>query len=259
LPGGVWRAAEKAFCGLFQAVFPDDCRVCGEPLREVSRIPVCSRCLHEPEPLNAEFFCIACRAPFLNRYPLDESGRCMACRMGLTGFDAVYTYGIYDGTLRKLIHVLKYRGVRPLARHLGSYLARALPGGAEFDVIVPMPMHWRRRWTRGFNHADALARELSKRSQVRLQRAVRRVRATRPQVGLTSAKRRVNVRGAFRAARGVRLDGLRVLLVDDVLTTGATAAACARALKAAGAAQVALAAVARPDRRSVLNLAAGKS
>jgi ComF family protein len=123
-----------------------------------------------------------------------------------------------------------------------------LPREEHFDVIIPMPLHWRRRWERGFNQSELLAREIGRRWNVPVQKAVKRVKATAPQAGLTNAKRRANVSGAF-AARGRISAGARVLLVDDVLTTGATAAACARALKRAGAKHVALLAVARTDRR----------
>ncbi len=239
-------------CGLFQLILPDDCRVCGEPLREISRIPVCSRCLREPEPFFAEYFCATCRTPFLNRSPLDENGRCAVCRLGLAGYDAVYTYGSYEGTLRKLVHLLKYDGVQPLARPLGEYLAMALPRERAFDLVTPMPLHWRRRWRRGFNQAELLAREIARRWNAPVKMAAQRIRATTPQAGLTPAQRRLNVRGAFSAKRGVRLDGMRVLLVDDVLTTGASASACARVLKHAGAAHVTLLTLARADRRRTL-------
>ncbi len=120
-------------------------------------------------------------------------------------------------------------------------------------LIVPMPLHWRRRWERGFNQSELLAQEIAKKWNVPLRQAVRRVKATAPQAGLTNAKRRVNVGGAFAVKGNARLDGARVLLVDDVLTTGATAAACARVLKRAGAAHVALLALARTDRRLALS------
>ncbi len=257
LPDGALRAAEKVFCGLFNRVFPDECRVCGESLHEVSRIPVCSRCLSEPAPFMPEFFCVACRTPFLNRFPLDESGRCALCRLGISGFDSVYSYGSYEGALRKLIHLFKYDGIQPLSRPFGEFLARVLPRESHFDLIVPMPLHWRRRWQRGFNQAGLLAREISKRWGVPARNVARRTRATAPQAGLTNAKRRANVSGAFSVKRGTRLDGLRVLLVDDVLTTGASAAACARALKRAGARNVGLLALARADRRSALSYVMG--
>jgi ComF family protein len=250
-PAGVRRAAEKTSCALFNLIFPDDCRVCGESLREISRVPVCSRCLKDPAPLEAEYFCVACRMPFVNHFPLDETGRCALCRLGMSGFDEVYTYGSYEGSLRKLIHVFKYERVSTLARPLTNYLALALPRDRQFDVIVPMPLHWRRRWERGFNQAMLLAKEIGRRWNVPVRNAARRTRATAAQAGLTNAKRRANVRGVFKVK--TRLDGMRVLLVDDVLTTGATASACARALKRAGAARVAVLALARTDRRMYLS------
>ena len=189
----------------------------------------------------------------MNRSPLDEHGQCPLCRLGLTGFDGVYVYGSYEGALRKLIHLLKYQGIRPLAKTFGRFLARAVPRERSFDVIVPMPLHWRRRWQRGFNQAELLAREVSKIWNVPVRNVARRKRATSPQAGLTNAKRRANVSGAFAVKRGTRLDGMRVLLVDDVLTTGASASACARALKRAGARDVTVLALARTDRRTALS------
>lgn len=202
----------------------------------------------QPEPLHAEFYCVTCRTPFLNKHPLDETGRCALCRLGLNGFDAVYSFGAYEGTLRALIHLLKYEGIQPLSRPLGRFLTQVLPREAQFDAIVPMPLHWRRRWQRGFNQAELLAREIGRRWAVPVRNAVRRTRATPPQAGLTSAQRRKNVQGAFAMKGKIRLDGMRVLLVDDVLTTGATASACGRALKRAGAVHVSLLALARRDR-----------
>jgi ComF family protein len=236
--GGLARVMRWAGGGLLNLLLPDDCRICGEPLRELSRIPVCSSCLAEPQPLQAEFFCASCRAPFLNPYPLDETGRCALCRLGLQGFDAVYSYGSFEGTLRQLIHLFKYEGVQPLARVFGDRMALALPREQSFDAIVPMPLHWWKRWRRGYNQADLLAREIGRRWNVPVRDLMLRTRATATQAGLTNAQRRLNVRGAFRVKRGVRLDGRRILLVDDVFTTGATASACARALKRAGATRV---------------------
>ena len=191
------RAAERAFCGLFNSLFPDDCRVCGERLKQVSRIPVCSGCLREPEPIKAEFFCVSCRTPFLNRHPLDEEGRCPLCRLGLSGFDAVYSYGSYEGTLRTLIHLLKYEKVHTLAGPLGEMMARSIPREERFDAIVPMPLHWRRRWERGFNQSELLAKAVAKKWNVPVVAAIRRVKATAPQAGLTNSKRRLNMSGAF--------------------------------------------------------------
>jgi ComF family protein len=208
--------------------------------------------MRQPVAITAEYYCSDCKTPFLNRFPLDEQGRCSLCRLGLTGFDTVYTFGSYEATLRRLIHLFKYDQVRPLARPLGALLARAIPREHRFDLIVPMPLHWKKRWSRGYNQAELLAREVARRWGVPVKRIVRRVKPTDPQAGLSNSKRRLNVRGAFQVSKRADLKGLRVLLIDDVLTTGATASACASALKRAGASHVAVAAVARTDRRTLL-------
>lgn len=247
----------KGACRLLGLVFPEDCRICGEALRDFGRVPVCRDCLRLPAPLDAAYFCVACRTPFLNAFPLDESGRCALCRNGLRGFDAAYSFGVYDGALRELIHLLKYHGIRTLAGPLASRLVSAVPLGERFDVIVPVPLHWRRRWRRGYNQSALLACELGRRMGLPVVEAVRRRRATAAQTGLTRSRRRANVAGAFAPAGKPPVEGRRLLLVDDVLTTGATAAACARSLKAAGAAYVAVLTLARADRRLAWDGGAG--
>jgi ComF family protein len=200
--------------------------------------------------MEAEYYCVDCKTPFLNRFPLDDEGRCSLCRLGLVGFDTVYTFGSYADTLRQLIHLFKYNQIRPLARPLGALIARAIPREHRFDLIIPMPLHWKKRWSRGYNHSELLAKEIARRWGVPIRKIVRRVKATAPQAGLSNSKRRLNVRGAFAVRKGLKLKGLRVLLIDDVFTTGATASACANVLKRAGASHVAVATVARTDRRT---------
>lgn len=179
----------------------------------------------------------------------------MLCRLGLKGFDAVYTFGSYEGRLRELVHLFKYDRMQPLASNFGPMLARALPREVAFDVIVPMPLYWLKRWRRGFNQAELLANEIAIRWGTPIQNLVRRRKQTTSQAGLTNAKRRANVSGAFAVPRRFRnrLQGKHVLLVDDVLTTGATASACARTLKRAGAARVTLLTLARTDRRIAMD------
>lgn len=249
LPKVVTSAFEKTTAAFLTLFFPDDCRICGAPLRNISRVPVCPACLNQPEPLAADYFCISCRTPFVNPAPLGIDGRCALCRRGLRGFDAAYSFGAYEGVLRELIHLFKYARMRPLAGPLGEILARAIPRDQTFDAVVPVPLHWRRRWQRGFNQSALLAAAIGRRYGIPVRTALRRVRATPTQAGLTNARRRSNVAGAFRA-RKAQVAGRRILLVDDVMTTGATAGACAVALKSAGARYVALLALARVDRRS---------
>ncbi len=217
-----------------------------------ARIPVCRTCLKAPEPLSAEFFCVSCRTPFQNAFPLDAEGRCALCRFGLRGFDAAYCFGAYEGVLRELIHLYKYGRVKTLARPLGALLAAALPREERFDAVTPVPLHWRRQWQRGFNQSELLARGIARRCGIPVIHALKRVRPTVAQAGLSNTGRCQNVAAAFQLRRAPwagAVEGKRILLIDDVMTTGSTAAACALALKRAGAAKVALLTVARVDRR----------
>jgi ComF family protein len=202
--------------------------------------------METPEPMSAEFFCASCRTPFHNAFPLDADGRCALCRSGLRGFDAAYSFGAYEGVLRELIHLYKYGRVKTLAWPLSGLLAQALPRDEAFDAAVPVPLYWRRRLQRGFNQAELLARGLSRRTGIPVVRALGRRRPTPAQAGLSNSARRQNVSQAFRARN---VQGKRILLIDDVMTTGATAASCAAALKQAGARRVSLLTVARVDRR----------
>jgi ComF family protein len=187
---------------------------------------------------------------------LDAEGRCALCRNGLRGFDAAYCFGSYEGTLRALVHLYKYGRIQTLSQPLASLLAAALPLDERFDAVIPVPLHWRKQWQRGFNQSDLLARAIARRRGIPVVRALRRVRSTQTQAGLSNTERRKNVAAAFQCRRsGQTLAGRRVLLIDDVMTTGSTAAACARVLKQAGVAKVVLLTVARVDRR----LEAGKA
>jgi ComF family protein len=235
--------------GIFSLVFPDNCRICETHLVGFTRIPVCRECLNAPAPLEADYFCAHCNAPFQNNFALDANGVCALCRSGLLGFDRAASFGFYDGALRSLIHLFKYSGMRPLAGRLSLLLDRALPIDDRYDLIVPVPLHWYRRWRRGFNQAELLAREVSRHRRIPILNALRRSKPTLNQAGLTSAGRRRNIAGAFQPRAGMELQGKRVLLIDDVFTTGATASGCAMALKKAGARTVSLLTLARADRR----------
>jgi ComF family protein len=213
------------------------------------RVPVCAACLEAPEPAQADHFCGACRTPFLNPRPLGESGLCYLCRHQVNRFDAAYSFGYYEGGLRELIHIFKYRGAASLAAPFARLLVRALPGGERFDAAVPVPLHWRRRWKRGFNQAGELADEFGRLTGIPVLHALRRTRPTSPQAGQARSARRKNMAGAFRV-RGGGIAGKSLLLVDDVFTTGATSSACAAALKDAGARRVSVLTVARADRRA---------
>ena len=148
----------------------------------------------------------------------------------------------YDEIARTLVHAFKYGDRLDLAPTMGRWMATAgRTLVSEADTIVPVPLHWRRQWARRFNQSALLAEVLSKASGVPVtHRALKRVKATPQQVGLSQSARALNVQGAFRVPPNSKAEvvGRRILLVDDVLTSGATMDACARALLRAGAAQV---------------------
>src|SRR6202166_3074820 len=148
----------------------------------------------------------------------------------------------YDDVARTLVHALKYQDRTDLAPAMGRWMARAgreLLEGA--DALVPVPLHWRRGWSRRYNQSGALARVIERQSGVKVvSEALQRVRPTQQQIGLNRSQRATNVQGAFKVAGGRQSDiaGRRVILVDDVLTSGATVDACARSLLRAKAAAV---------------------
>jgi len=173
---------------------------------------------------------------------------CMPCR-AKRHLLRVRAFGRYDGRLREAIHALKYGKRLALADPLGTALANVVSGDPILraaDVLVPVPLHPGRWSERGFNQAEELGRVAARRTAIPLRRLVVRVRPTAPQTELDEEERRRNVRDAF-AVSGAAA-GLRVLLVDDVVTTGSTLRECARALRRAGARDVYAAVVARTVR-----------
>jgi ComF family protein len=148
----------------------------------------------------------------------------------------------YDDVARTLVHALKYGDRLDLAPTMGSWMARA--GGellASADALIPVPLHWRRLWLRRFNQSALLAQAIARETGLAIaDGALKRVKATAQQVGLSQAERALNVQGAFRVAgeRKAEVAGRRLILIDDVLTSGATSDACARALLRAGARNV---------------------
>ncbi len=174
----------------------------------------------------------------------------MSCREGAVGFDTACSFGSFEGALQKLIHLLKYARVESLAEPLSRLLLRALPREGNFDHVMAMPMHWRKQWERGFNQAELLAAPVARRFGLKLSKNLRRSRYTKAQAGLDEAGRRANLKDSFRVKSPAVIAGKRILLIDDVLTTGATLRAASAALKQAGAAHVAVLTLARVDRRS---------
>ncbi|MDA7978643.1 MAG: hypothetical protein MPJ50_07725 [Pirellulales bacterium] len=158
---------------------------------------------------------------------------------------------MYEGELRELILRAKQAANQPLAAALAELLFFTQGDAikeAKCDIIVPVPMHWRRRWQRGVNHAETMSAELGRKLRLPVRRALRRVVPTVPQGGLSAAERQTNVRGAFVPRRLSPIRNRCVLLVDDIVTTGATCLEASRVLRAAGAKDVVLGVISRADR-----------
>ncbi len=276
----VARWAEHVVASVFFAFFPADCCICGSPLLQISRLPVCNDCLGSLRPL-AGSFCAVCGedlgfadldfavAPYSAGHgeaSLQGSVRCRVCELAPPPFERAVAYGSYDGALRDLVHLLKFDQVRPAAQVLGRMLADTmtaldptLPAGRI--AVVPVPLHKHKKSQRGFNQAELIVRtalkKISRQSRI-ANRAGRRfelcadtlvrLRDTGSQIGLTRPQRRENLRGAFVVKNGAAISNRNVLLVDDVYTTGATASECARVLRRAGAERVWVATVGRTLR-----------
>lgn len=185
----------------------------------------------------------------MDSYPLDERGLCSICRESLINFDAAYSFGSFEGPLQQLVHLFKYGKVETLAGPLSRLLMRALPRDVRFDQVMAMPMHWRKKWERGFNQAELLAAPVASMMGLKLSPNLRRVRYTKAQASLDSRKRSENLKGSFCVKRPAQVSGKRILLIDDVFTTGASARAAAGELKSVGAAHVSVLTLARVDRR----------
>jgi ComF family protein len=200
--------------------------------------------------------CNGCGAPF--PYDLGPGARCGACMAAPRPFDRARAACLYDEHSRDLILKLKHADRTDLAPLLARWIARAAADLIEdCEVVVPVPLHRSRLFSRRYNQAAEIARPLAGSAKRRYRPdALVRARDTGTQGGKSSRGRRVNVRGAFvvPARRRKQIEGKRVLLVDDVFTTGATAEACARALLAAGAAAVDVAVVARVREASHLTI-----
>jgi ComF family protein len=234
-------------------VFPALCPACDTPLGSGRRDPLCGPCWSRIPRLGPavcdrcgiplDGACDGCGIPLDGACAPGASGRgpeiCPACRVDPPEFDRARGAGLYAGPLRRALHALKFRGRRSLGRPLADLICEqclpVLRAGGE--VLVPVPLARARLRERGFNQAEVIAERLGATLDLPVRhRWLARVRDTAPQTDLAAAARIANVDGAFVARRAVA--GRHVILVDDVLTTGATSRACARALRAAGASRV---------------------
>jgi ComF family protein len=229
--------AARTVLGLALGVaLPQVCAACREP---VTGAGLCAACWSKLSFI-APPFCARLGIPF----PFDPGPGVLSMEAiaDPPAYDRARAAVRFDETARLLVHALKYRDRLDLAPILGGWMANA---GSELtaaaDLIVPVPLHWRRQWARRFNQSALLAEVVGKASGLPVAHGVlRRIKATPQQVGLARNERALNVQGAFAVRPDARIEvaGRRLVLVDDVLTTGATIEACTRALMRSGAAAV---------------------
>lgn len=227
---------------LLSFLLPAPCLACGQPAAGAP-LGLCRACraqLRRPRP-----GCHQCGRELGGALP--AGFRCGRCRADPPAFEALLAAWRYQPPMDHVIAALKYRRLEYLGRHLAQDVLARLVAAGPFDVVVPVPLHFWRRWSRGFNQAERIAEEVAAGLHLDLARALARRRATPSQTRLPRVERRANVADAFRVRRGqvAALAGRHVLLIDDVVTTGATLDAAARALRAAGAARVTAAVAAR--------------
>jgi ComF family protein len=226
-------------------LFPPICHVCRKFIPDAGELHICPAC-REAMPAVSNPLCQICGIPFLGA---GTDHLCGGCLTDKPAFDVARGALVYEGPCRDLIHAFKYRNKthlrRPLALLTTAFMTEFV-ASRDPEVIVPVPLHVRRLRSRGFNQALLLGELLAREWHLPLaRRALRRERWTEPQINLSAHLRRDNVKGAFAVADPAAISGKRVLLIDDVLTTGSTAEECSRMLKRAGATEVTVITVAR--------------
>lgn len=254
------------------AVFPSPCRLCNQPLLHLSTAPICADCWADLPDQIPDNLCTVCGerlsvgglrfAATIAAGSSDAETLCQLCERARPPFQLAVAYGEYEGTLRALIHLLKYERIPTIAAPLGALLASTIARCQDLPpsvTVVAVPLHGSKQRERGFNQtallAEATVRSLRRqRPDLEVQLAydaMGRQRATETQAGLTTHQRRRNVRGAFFVRQPEKVTGRAMLLLDDIYTTGATARECTRTLLVAGALSVHVATLGRSQREGV--------
>jgi ComF family protein len=254
-PSAIWRISQAGLLAgktslqcLLDLVLPAVCPACRA--NDVGQAGwLCPQCTKDLLLLVSWPYCPRCGSSV----PAGSMARpdgCYACPTVLPRFSQIVRLGKYSGPLRQLIKQIKYRSNDSAARRLAAMLAGAVASqavGQSIDLVLPIPAHWRRRFSRGFDHSGRLAKALAGRLGVPLGNELSRVRHTPPQAHLSRTRRLENVRNAFKAISPKTIAGATIVLVDDVCTTGATADEASRTLLNAGASRVIVAVIAKAD------------
>lgn len=230
---------------LLDFIFPPLCHICRSFIADAGNIHICADC-RAKMPLALSPLCTVCGIPFAGA---GDDHICGQCVLHPPNYDSARAHLLHQGTARELIHAFKYRYKTHLRRPLALL---ALEGLTAFitrqgpEVIIPVPLHRKRLQSRGFNQAVLLGEVFSTHLSIPMQTGtLLRIRQTEPQIELSMEERRSNVKGAFAVNEPERISDKRVLLLDDVMTTGSTVNECSKELKKAGALSVTVVTVAR--------------
>lgn len=248
-----------ALAAVLDLIFPPICLGCEREQRPGPlQLGLCLRCRGRLKPLRGAR-CAACGRP-LSAVAPPAGYLCGGCRERRPAFDRLWAIWSYEPPLEQVIHALKFGRLDFLGSHLAKEIWHRMGGELRrTDVVVPVPLHWRRQMARGYNQAERIARPLARRLGRPLVTALRRSRATPPQAQLERSQRQRNLRRAFRGRRATAIRGRRVLLVDDVTTTGATLDHAAAALRRIGTVSITALTVGRTPAPSAARASSGPS
>jgi ComF family protein len=243
---------KQVFNSLFTVFFPATCALCKNAVEDVALGVVCQLCWETVKPFQGEL-CSQCGYAFASQNLCSERLLCGGCRRGLFQFDFARAYSRFEDPLREIIHQFKYRAHPSLAKPLAGLLFSVYQSNVEglsADLVIPVPMHKSRQRERGFNQACELSKYFGKLAHIPLQSGLlMRIKPTRVQAGLSRRERRLNLVGSFQVSSRERIKDKRVMLIDDVFTTGATVNECAKLLRQNGAQRVNVLTLARVINR----------
>ncbi len=213
-------------------LFPESCPVCRRPSRDHVTAPICTECWQSISAYIGPK-CRRCGAPFVS----GASTTCRECIRDEPAFRLAESFGLYDGVLRKAINMLKYHNLKRLSKPLSDIILRIK--APLVDAVLPVPLYKKRLRQREFNQSALIAKYMARDAGVSLvANCLIKVRDTLPQVGLNSKERRKNIRKAFGVQNRGMIARKTILLLDDVITTGATVRECSSVLKKAGAGDI---------------------
>jgi ComF family protein len=239
----MWQDICRGLSASLDFFLPAACLLCAQHLEDSNSFAICNQCMTEAAPLGSAHCCL-CAQPFPDA---TTSHLCGVCLKHPPDFSRVHAACRYQGSIKDAVHRLKYRNQLALAKPLGMMLVDTIRNSApecSLDCIVPVPLHPQRLKHRGYNQAVEISRPLTRQLGLPMETGLlQRSRRTPPQQGLSAAQRSRNVRKAFALAGQV--GGSRILLVDDIMTTGETVRECCRTLMQGGAAEVQVAVVGR--------------